>query len=37
MKKKSEKQADLLALNKLLAETPNVFVAGFNKLTVTQD
>ena len=37
MKKKSEKQADVVVLAKLLAETPNVFVTGFNKLTVTQD
>ena len=37
MKKKSEKQADVESLNKLLAKTPNVFVAGFSKLTVAQD
>jgi large subunit ribosomal protein L10 len=37
MKKKSEKQADVEALRKLLAGTPNVFVTGFNKLTVAQD
>jgi large subunit ribosomal protein L10 len=37
MKKKSEKQADVEALNKLLASTPHVFVTSFNKLTVAQD
>lgn len=37
MKKKSEKQADLEALTKLLANTPNVFVTAFSKLTVLQD
>jgi large subunit ribosomal protein L10 len=37
MKKKSEKQADVEALNKVLASTPNVFVAAFSKLTVAQD
>ncbi len=37
MKKKSEKQADVVALNKVLAETPHVFVTAFSKLTVAQD
>lgn len=37
MKNKSEKQAEVEALNKLLADTPNVFVTGFEKLTVAQD
>ncbi|MBM3794611.1 MAG: 50S ribosomal protein L10 [Acidobacteria bacterium] len=37
MKKKSEKQADLVALRDLLATTPNVFVTSFEKMTVAQD
>ena len=37
MKKKSEKQADVVALNKVLTETPHVFVTAFSKLTVAQD
>lgn len=37
MKKRSEKQGDLDNLSKLFKETPNVFVTGFEKLTVAQD
>jgi large subunit ribosomal protein L10 len=37
MKKRSQKQGDLEVLNKLLADTPNVFVTSFLKLTVAQD
>ena len=37
MKKKSEKKKDLEALRELLKKSPNLFVAGFDKLTVHQD
>lgn len=37
MKKKSEKQKDVAALHELLSGIPNVFVTGFEKLTVEQD
>ncbi len=37
MKNKVDKQKDFEAIKKALEESPNVFVAGFNKLTVTQD
>jgi len=37
MKKKSEKKKDLEALKKQLAQSPALFVAGFEKLTVHQD
>lgn len=37
MKKKSDKQKDLDALRKELEQTPNIFVTGFEKITVQQD
>jgi large subunit ribosomal protein L10 len=37
MKKKADKQADVEALNKVLANLPHLFLAGFEKLTVQQD
>lgn len=37
MKKKSDKEKDLEALKKDFAEAQNIFVAGFEKLTVQQD
>src|ERR1039458_7614126 len=37
MKDRKRKQEDLDALHKALAESANVFVTGFNKLTVAQD
>lgn len=37
MKDKKRKQEDLAALRKALTESANVFVTGFNKLTVSQD
>jgi len=37
MKDRKRKQEDLDALHKALAEAANVFVTGFNKLTVAQD
>jgi len=37
MKKKSDKEKDLEALKKDFAEAQNIFVAGFEKLTVDQD
>lgn len=37
MKDRKRKQSDLDALHKQLAESKNVFVTGFNKLTVAQD
>lgn len=37
MKKKSDKEKDLEALKKDFAEAQNIFVTGFEKLTVQQD
>lgn len=37
MKDRKRKQEDLDALRKALSESANVFVTGFNKLTVAQD
>jgi large subunit ribosomal protein L10 len=37
MKKKSEKQKDMEALRDKLAKAQNVFLTGFEKLTVSQD
>jgi large subunit ribosomal protein L10 len=37
MKKKSEKQKDMEALREQLAKAQNVFLTGFEKLTVAQD
>ena len=37
MKKKSEKEKDLDALRKELQQSPNIFVTGFEKITVQQD
>jgi large subunit ribosomal protein L10 len=37
MKKKSEKKKDFDALKEQLNKNPNLFVAGFDKLTVNQD
>jgi large subunit ribosomal protein L10 len=37
MKDKNEKEKDLEALKKTLAENPNLFVAGYEKMTVSQD
>ena len=37
MKKKSEKKKDFDALKEQLKKNPNLFVAGFDKLTVNQD
>ena len=37
MKSKQEKIKDVEALRELLEKTPNVFVTGFDKLTVDQD
>ena len=37
MKKKSEKQKDMEALREKLAKAQNVFLTGFEKLTVAQD
>ncbi len=37
MKNKVDKQKDFEAIKKALEESPNVFVAGFDKLTVAQD
>jgi len=37
MKDKDEKKKDLEALKKDLAENPNIFVAGYEKMTVRQD
>jgi large subunit ribosomal protein L10 len=37
MKDRKRKQEDLETLRKALAESANVFVTGFNKLTVAQD
>lgn len=37
MKKKSDKEKDLEALKKDFAEAQNIFVTGFEKLTVDQD
>src|ERR1700704_3858955 len=37
MKKKSEKEKDLEALRKELEQSPNIFVTGFEKITVQQD
>jgi large subunit ribosomal protein L10 len=37
MKDKQQKQADIDSLKELFAKTPNVFIAGFEKLTVAQD
>jgi large subunit ribosomal protein L10 len=37
MKKKADKQKDLEALRKALAKNPNVFMTGYEKLTVAQD
>ncbi|MFN9430074.1 MAG: 50S ribosomal protein L10 [Acidobacteriota bacterium] len=37
MKNKADKQKDFEAIKKALVESPNVFVAGFDKLTVAQD
>src|SRR5262249_13753178 len=37
MKKKSEKEKDLAALKKDFEEAQNIFVTGFEKLTVQQD
>jgi large subunit ribosomal protein L10 len=37
MKKKSDKQKDLEALRKEFENAPNVFVTGFEKITVQQD
>jgi len=37
MKKKSDKEKDLAALRKDLEQTPDIFVTGFEKITVQQD
>jgi large subunit ribosomal protein L10 len=37
MKNKADKQKEFDAIRKALEESPNVFVAGFEKLTVAQD
>ncbi|MCC6590459.1 MAG: 50S ribosomal protein L10 [Bryobacterales bacterium] len=37
MKKRSEKQADVVTLREIFEKTPHVFVTGFAKLTVAQD
>lgn len=37
MKKKSEKEKDLDALRQELQQSPNIFVTGFEKITVQQD
>jgi large subunit ribosomal protein L10 len=37
MKKKSDKEKDLDALRKELEQSPNIFVTGFEKITVQQD
>ncbi len=37
MKNKADKQKDFEAIKKALVESPNVFIAGFEKLTVAQD
>jgi large subunit ribosomal protein L10 len=37
MKNKVDKQKDFEAIKQALVESPNVFVAGFEKLTVAQD
>jgi large subunit ribosomal protein L10 len=37
MKKKSDKEKDLEALRKDLEQSPNIFVTGFEKITVQQD
>jgi large subunit ribosomal protein L10 len=37
MKKKSDKEKDLEALRKDLEKSPNIFVTGFEKITVQQD
>ena len=37
MKKKADKQKDLDALRQALAKNPNVFMTGYEKLTVAQD
>ncbi|MEP6540305.1 MAG: 50S ribosomal protein L10 [Bryobacteraceae bacterium] len=37
MKKKSEKEKDLEALRKELQQSPNIFVTGYEKITVQQD
>jgi large subunit ribosomal protein L10 len=37
MKKKADKRQDVEALRKELQDSPNLFVAGFEKLTVQQD
>ena len=37
MKKKSDKSKDLEALRKELEQSPNIFVTGFEKITVQQD
>jgi large subunit ribosomal protein L10 len=37
MKKKSDKEKDLDALRKDLEQSPNIFVTGFEKITVQQD
>jgi len=37
MKNKADKQVDFEAIKKALVESPNVFVTGFEKLTVAQD
>jgi large subunit ribosomal protein L10 len=37
MKDKDEKKKDLEALKKDIAENPNIFVAGYEKMTVRQD
>jgi large subunit ribosomal protein L10 len=37
MKKKSDKEKDLATLRKELEQSPNIFVTGFEKITVQQD
>ena len=37
MKKKSDKEKDLDALRKELQQSPNIFVTGYEKITVQQD
>lgn len=37
MKKKSDKEKDLASLRKELEQSPNIFVTGFEKITVQQD
>jgi large subunit ribosomal protein L10 len=37
MKDKSQKKKDMEALREQLAKTPNIFITGFEKLTVSQD